>query len=134
MWAKILLILSLHGSASVDAWTTNRWISDGPPGRPGSEANPLYRPFAGSKKMYVAVNLAQVPLDIWILSGKKPKAARWTAAAVSGIQTSMAIRNQRLYMARAEQYRQDRLMWPKWDGVYRKCSETDASQMGKCLP
>jgi hypothetical protein len=121
MWAKILLILSLYGSASVDAWTTNQWVSGGPPGWAGSEANPLYRPFAGSKKMYVAVNLAQVPLDIWILSGKKRKAARWVAVAMSGFQSSMAIRNNRIRSARMEQYRQDRLTWPKWDGVYRDC-------------
>lgn len=134
MLAKILLILSLHGSASVDAWTTNRWVSGGPPGWPGGEANPIYRPFAGHKSMYVAVNLAQLPLDIWILSGKKPKAARWVASVVSGAQASMAIRNHRLWSKKMEQYAIDRRAWPKWDGIYRKCSETDASEMGQCLP
>jgi hypothetical protein len=123
MWAKILLILSLHTSASFDAWTTNRWVAGGPPGWSGVEVNPVYHSFAGSKKMYVAINLAAIPMDIWILSGKKPRAARWVAVGISAGQSGLAIRNHRMYRDRAHRYAIDWATWPRWDGVYRHCPQ-----------
>ncbi len=115
MKAKLLLMLALHGSASFDAWSTNRWITGGPPNVRGGEVNPLYRPFAGSKKMFVAANVAMLPLDIWLLSGKKPKAAKIASVSVAGFQSSMAIRNIHIYNERRNAWRQT------WDGMRDGC-------------
>jgi hypothetical protein len=93
MWKSIVLIALLHGSATFDAWTTNRLMGN----YPARELNPIYRPFAGKPTMYVALNVAMVPLDIWLLSGKKKKLARIVAGATVGFEAGCGIRNMHVY-------------------------------------
>jgi len=93
MWKTILLIGFLHGSATFDAWSTNRLMCN----FPARELNPIYRPFAGKPTMYMALNVAMVPLDIWLLSGKKKKLAHIVALATVGIETGCGVHNMQVY-------------------------------------
>jgi hypothetical protein len=93
MWKTIFLIGLLHGSATFDAWTTNRVIN----ALPCQERNPIYRPFAGKPTMYVATNLAVVPIDIWLLSGRRKKLARVVAVVVTGWQMRATVKNMHTY-------------------------------------
>jgi len=97
MWAKIFLILALHGSATFDAWSTNRYVNHCGPGWICPEGNPIYRPFAGRPTMYLALNVAVVPLDILILRGKRKRAVRIAAVSVASAQATFAVRNLRLH-------------------------------------
>ena len=97
VWTKIFLILALHGSANFDAWSTNRLINHCGPGSICGEGNPIYRPFAGRPTMYLAVNLAVVPLDVLILRGKRKRAVGIIAISAASVQGAFALRNLRLY-------------------------------------
>jgi len=96
VWAKIFLILALHSSASFDAWSTNRLFNASPEGHRFGEMNPIFRPVAGSRKMYIAINLAMIPLDVWIVSGRKPRAARAVSLSLAGLQFGSTMRNRRM--------------------------------------
>jgi hypothetical protein len=117
MWKTIFLIGLLHGSATFDAWSTNHIMYN----FPAQEQNPVYRPFAGKPTMYVALNAAMVPLDIWLLSGKKKKAARLITLATIGIETGFGIQNMRLYNQwlrwQVTQTKPNLTWGDKWQGV-----------------
>ena len=110
MWKTILLIFALHGTATFDAWSTNQFLNDRPPGWDRCELNPLLRPFAGKPTMYVAINLPLVPLDIWLLKRPKSKAARILAVGLSGSYTTFGVRNVKIH-------RDDWREWRKWQPV-----------------
>jgi len=93
MWAKIFLILAMHGSATFDAWSTNRQINSAAPGRRGVEHNPLLRPFAGKPSMYIAVNLPLVAVDIWMLKRPKSRLPMIVAGSLVASSTTFGIRN-----------------------------------------
>jgi hypothetical protein len=114
MWKMIVLIGLLHSSASFDAWSTNRVMYN----FPAQEGNPIYRPFAGKPTMYVALNVAMVPLDIWLLSGKKKKLARIVVGTTVGIETGFAIRNMQVYNEWRRYY--DRWWRNEWPGNPKK--------------
>jgi len=97
MWKTILLIVALHGSATFDAWSTNHLINGRPPGWDTHELNPLLKPFAGKRSMYVAVNLPLVPLDIWLVKRPKSKRAQIVAGAFSASSMGFAIRNVKIH-------------------------------------
>lgn len=52
-WHKLVLILALHTSHTFDAYSTNHSIKH----QNVYEANPIYKPFAGKKTMYIAENV-----------------------------------------------------------------------------
>ena len=95
MWKTILLIGLLHGSVSFDAWSTNQRINQAPPGWNIHENNPLLAPFAGKKRMYVAINLPLIPLDVWLLKRPNSRLPRYLAAGVIGQGLYFGTRNSR---------------------------------------
>jgi hypothetical protein len=54
----LALGIAQHSTASFDAWTTRRVISNG-----GYEMDPLIRPFAGNASIYAAIQVAPVALE-----------------------------------------------------------------------
>jgi hypothetical protein len=110
MWQTIFLIGLLHGSASLDAWSTNRFINGCPVGFRCGQVDPLVRPFAGKPTIYVAVNEAMVPLHIWLLSGKRRRAARIIGLATTGSHLAFAMHNVRLTGSMWDRWRQDQAL------------------------
>lgn len=120
MLEKVLLILALHAGATFDAWSTNERATGLPPGIADHERHPLIKP--GGANPYVVLNLQAVAFDVWILSSKKPKAARWTATAFVGAQTYYARRNFAIKSNWRSEYEAHRAFYgERWDGVYRDC-------------
>jgi len=132
MWQKLLLILALHGGANFDAWTTDQAFNATPPGLTYQEINPLVRPCLGNRGAYIVLNLELIPLDVWILSSRKPRAARWVAGAWLGSQTYQGFRNLRRKKEIEDRYIRDRLTWPLWDGVYRDCPHGSGVNAAGC--
>jgi hypothetical protein len=124
MWAKILLILTLHGSATFDAWSTNRVINGSPPGfPPGREGNPIMRPFAGKPTMYLVSNLSVIPLDVWILSHKRQRASKIVAGGYAGWLGFLAVGNVRRLNSARDDYRRAMAVRCQWDPTHPGCAQ-----------
>jgi hypothetical protein len=54
------LMIATHAGAFLDAWSTRRALS----GNYGREADPLMRPFAHSKTLYLAIQVTPLLMDI----------------------------------------------------------------------
>ena len=53
-------MIATHAGAFLDAWSTRRALS----GNYGREADPLMRPFAHSKTLYLAIQVTPLLMDI----------------------------------------------------------------------
>lgn len=105
--SKIALILLLHATATLDAGTTNRLFNRLPPGYRAYESNPMMRPFAGKRSMYLAINLSYIPLDIALIKSRRHEkiVKAWAAGAI-GWEIFLANRNHRRMRAGWEGYGQ----------------------------
>lgn len=63
----ILLLLALHAADTMDGYSTNWGIRKGYI----REANPIYRPFAGHRTMYVTENIGSIGEDLIYLKLRK---------------------------------------------------------------
>ncbi|MHB8500049.1 MAG: hypothetical protein ACYDCG_02225 [Candidatus Acidiferrales bacterium] len=68
IWYALMAVSS--GAAAFDAWSTRRAISSGY----GTESNPLLRPFAHSKSLYVATQVSPLVMDF---IGRKMMTSRY---------------------------------------------------------
>ena len=98
--AKIIFQVSLLvASGLADAHTTNtlRQRCIVALGRPSIEYNPVMRPFAGKRSIYVAIPAIDLGVYWALRKAHKPRAAKWFAYGEAGENVFCAWHNTRLH-------------------------------------
>jgi hypothetical protein len=94
--AKKLLLLALagHASATFDAWTTRRLLSQHAHDQhPAYEANPVLRPFAGNSTLYGVIQADAVLTDALLSRSKHRRLAVGITVGIAALHVAAAAHN-----------------------------------------